>query len=250
MMLSGRTIIITGAGRGLGYELAFGCAAQGAKIIIADIDLDAAINTVSALKKQGTEAYAYRVDLADSQSIAALAESVKNDHAAVHGLINNGAIATGIGGIAFEDIPLDSFDLVQRVNVRGTWLMVRAFAPLLRACGSGRIVNIASDTALWGAPNLLSYVASKGAVMAMTRSLARELGPHNVGVTVVAPGILTTESTDYVPAARHKLYGNGRAVPGPQSPQDITGTVAFLVSESALTLTGQTLPVNNGFVFN
>jgi NAD(P)-dependent dehydrogenase (short-subunit alcohol dehydrogenase family) len=138
---------------------------------------------------------------------------------------------------------------VQRVNVRGTWLMTRAAAPLLRAAGSGRIVNVASDTALWGAPRLLSYVASKGAVIAMTRSLARELGPYRVGVTAVAPGILTTPSTDYVPEARHQLYADGRAVPGPQAPGEIVDTIAFLLSEGALTLTGQLLPVNNGFVF-
>jgi NAD(P)-dependent dehydrogenase (short-subunit alcohol dehydrogenase family) len=128
--------------------------------------------------------------------------------------------------------------------------MTKAVAPLLRASGSGRVVNVASDTALWGAPRLLSYVASKGAVMAMTRSLARELGPDRVGVTAIAPGILTTESTDYVPEARHRLYAEGRAVPGPQSPEEITDVVAFLLSEAALTLTGQVLPVNNGFVFS
>ncbi|MCB1361994.1 MAG: SDR family oxidoreductase, partial [Rhodobacteraceae bacterium] len=86
--------------------------------------------------------------------------------------------------------------------------------------------------------------------MAMTRSLARELGKDRVGVTCVAPGILTTESTDYVPEARHRLYAEGRAIPGPQSADEITGTIAFLASEAALTLTGQVLPVNNGFVFN
>jgi NAD(P)-dependent dehydrogenase (short-subunit alcohol dehydrogenase family) len=91
---------------------------------------------------------------------------------------------------------------------------------MLRASGSGRVVNVASDTALWGAPNLMSYVASKGAVMAMTRSLARELGPDRVGVTAVAPGILTTESTEYVPEARHRFYAEGRAVPGPQGPEE------------------------------
>jgi NAD(P)-dependent dehydrogenase (short-subunit alcohol dehydrogenase family) len=95
----------------------------------------------------------------------------------------------------------------------------------------------------------MSYVASKGAVIAMTRSLARELGPDRIGVCAVAPGILTTPSTDYVPEARHRFYSEGRAVPGPQAPGDITDTIAFLLTEGALTLTGQLLPVNNGFVF-
>jgi NAD(P)-dependent dehydrogenase (short-subunit alcohol dehydrogenase family) len=164
-------------------------------------------------------------------------------------LFNNGAIATGIGGIGFEDVDIETWDRVMEVNVRGTWLMTRAAAPALRASGSGRIVNVASDTALWGAPNLMSYVASKGAVISMTRALARELGADGIGVTAIAPGILTTESTEYVPKARHDQYGMGRAVPGPQPPEDVAGIVAFLLSEAALTLTGQVLPVNRGFVF-
>ncbi len=96
---------------------------------------------------------------------------------------------------------------------------------------------------------MLAYVASKGAVISMTRSLARELGPRGVGVTCVAPGILKTWSTEYVPQERHELYETGRAVPGPQQPEDITATVVFLLTPGALTLTGQTLPVDNGFVF-
>ena len=136
-----------------------------------------------------------------------------------------------------------------RVNVRGTWLITRALAPLFADGGAGRIVNVASDTALWGAPRLLAYVASKGAVISMTRSLARELGPRGIGVTVVAPGILRCEATEYVPAERHQLYENGRAVPGPQRPEDIVDTVVFLLTPGALALTGQLLPVNAGFVF-
>lgn len=95
----------------------------------------------------------------------------------------------------------------------------------------------------------MSYVASKGAVISMTRAFARELGADGVGVTTIAPGILTTDSTAYVPRARHALYEDGRAVPGPQPPEDVAGTVAFLLSPEALTLTGQVLPVNRGFVF-
>ncbi|GKY89391.1 SDR family oxidoreductase [Sinisalibacter aestuarii] len=245
MLLDGRHILVTGAARGLGAEIARGLAAQGARLILADIAEEEGRATAGALG-----ATFARVDLADPASVEALAAAVAAaTGGALHGLVNNGAIATGIGGIGFEDIEIESWDRVQRVNVRGTWLMTRAAAPLLRASGSGRVVNVASDTALWGAPNLMSYVASKGAVIAMTRSLARELGPDRVGVTAVAPGILTTESTEYVPPARHRFYEDGRAVPGAQGPGEITDVVAFLLSEGALTLTGQLLPVNNGFVF-
>ncbi|MDK3020180.1 SDR family oxidoreductase [Pseudodonghicola flavimaris] len=244
-MLKDRHILLTGAARGLGAEIARSLAGHGARLIVADIAEDEGRATALEV---GAEFLP--VDLADPASIAALGAAVSElTHGALHGLVNNGAIATGIGGIPFDQIEIDSWDLVHRVNVRGTWLMTRACAPMLRASGSGRVVNVASDTALWGAPNLLSYTASKGAVMAMTRSLSRELGPDRVGITAVAPGILTTPSTDYVPEARHRLYSEGRAVPGPQAPGEITDVIAFLLSEGALTLTGQTLPVNNGFVF-
>lgn len=245
MMLRGRHILLTGAARGLGAVLARHLAAQGARLVLADIAEDEGRAVAAEL---GASFVA--LDLGEPGSITAAAEAVAAKTGGIlHGLVNNGAIATGIGGIGFEDVEIDTWDRVQRVNVRGTWLMTRAAAPLLRASGSGRVVNVASDTALWGAPKLMSYVASKGAILAMTRSLARELGPDRVGVTAVAPGILTTPSTDYVPQARHDLYAQGRAVPGPQTPEEICAVVAFLLTEGALTLTGQTLPVNNGFVF-
>ncbi|MFN3148142.1 MAG: SDR family NAD(P)-dependent oxidoreductase [Paracoccaceae bacterium] len=193
MSLAGRRVLITGAARGLGATLARGLAGAGADLILADILEDEGRAVAAELG-----AAFHVVDLRDPDSIAALGAALEGP---VHGLLNNGAIATGIGGIGFEDVDIATFDRVMEVNVRGTWLMVRALAPHLRAAGTGRIVNVASDTALWGAPNLISYVASKGAVISMTRSLARELGPDGIGVTAIAPGILTTESTDYVPRA-------------------------------------------------
>jgi NAD(P)-dependent dehydrogenase (short-subunit alcohol dehydrogenase family) len=241
MTLKGRHIVVSGAARGLGAVIARHLAEAGARLTLADI-LEEEGRAVAA----ELSADFHRVDLRDPASVAALGAGLDGP---LHGLVNNGAIATGIGGIGFEDVDIDTWDRVMEVNVRGTWLMTRAAAPALRASGSGRIVNVASDTALWGAPNLMSYVASKGAVISMTRSLARELGPDGIGVTAIAPGILTTESTEYVPRARHEQYGQGRAVPGPQPPEDVAGTVAFLLSEAALTLTGQVLPVNRGFVF-
>lgn len=244
-MLQGRAILVTGAARGLGAEIARSLAEKGADLVLADIAVEEGRAVAGQLGARFLP-----VDLGDPGSIAALGEQLAAEGRCLHGLVNNGAIATGVGGIPFDEIEIESWDRVMRVNVRGIWLMTRAVAPLLKLSGSGRIVNVASDTALWGAPKLMSYVASKGAVMSMTRSLARELGPDRIGVTAVAPGILTTESTGYVPEARHRLYAEGRAVPGPQGPDEITEVVAFLLSTGALTLTGQVLPVNNGFVFN
>lgn len=245
MTLEGRTILVTGAAHGLGTEIARSLAARGARLVLADIAEDEG----RAVAEELGAAF-LPVDLGDPASIEALGSAIGEGSGGVlHGLVNNGAIATGIGGIGFEEIDLDTWDRVMQVNVRGTWLMTRAVAGLLRASGSGRVVNVASDTALWGAPKLLSYVASKGAVISMTRSLARELGPDRIGVTAVAPGILTTDSTEYVPEARHRFYAEGRAVPGAHGPGEITDVIGFLLSEGALALTGQVLPVNNGFVF-
>ncbi len=239
--LAGRHIVITGAARGLGAVLARAAAEAEACLTLADIAEDEGRAVATELN-----AAFVPVDLGDPDSIAAFAGAVAGP---VHGLVNNGAIATGIGGIGFEDVEIDTWDRVMRVNVRGTWLVIRALTPALRASGSGRIVNVASDTALWGAPNLISYTASKGAVISMTRSLSRELGADRIGITAIAPGILTTESTEYVPEARHQQYETGRAVQGQQPPEDVAPTVVFLLTEGALTLTGQILPVNRGFVF-
>ena len=250
MMLQGRTVLVTGVSRGLGRAVAEAVAAQGANLVLADVDAAGGQATCAALTENGAQARFLPLDLADPDSIAALAENISAREGHLHGLVNNAAVATNVGGMGFEDIELALWDRVMTVNVRGTWLITRACADLLRASGSGRIVNVASDTALWGAPRLLSYTASKGAVMAMTRSLARELGPDGIGGACIAPGILQTESTEYVPEARHLLYSEGRAVPGPQGTGEAAGVAAFLVSNDAITLTGQVLPVNHGFCFS
>ena len=247
-MLAGRTIVVTGAARGVGRAIAQACARAGAALVLGDVLAEAGRAVAQELAKT-TKARFVAVDLNDPDSITAFARDVARHEGEIHGLVNNAAIATNVGGKPFDEIDLDLWDSVMRVYVRGTWLVTRALAPLFADGKHGRIVNIASDTALWGAPRLLAYVASKGAVIAMTRSLARELGPRGIGVTVVAPGILRCEATEYVPAERHRLYETGRAVPGPQAPEDIVDTVVFLLTPGALALTGQLLPVDAGFVF-
>jgi NAD(P)-dependent dehydrogenase (short-subunit alcohol dehydrogenase family) len=247
-MLAERTIVITGAARGVGHAIARACAKAGARLVLGDILIDAGRDAAQELSKT-TAARFVPIDLDEPDSVTAFARDIRAHEGEIHGLVNNAAIATQVGGDAFDAIDLDLWDRVMRVNVRGTWLVTRALTPLFAQRGDGRIVNVASDTALWGAPRLLAYVASKGAVISMTRSLARELGPRGIGVTVVAPGILRSESTEYVPAERHRLYETGRAVPGPQHPEDIVDTVVFLLTPGALALTGQVLTVDAGFVF-
>ena len=248
-VLAGRTIVVTGAARGVGRAIAEACARHGARLVLADVLADVGRETARLITASGAVARFVAVDLARPESIEAFAADIRAHEGAIHGLVNNAAIATNVGGKTFDEIDIELWDRVMTVNVRGTWLVTRALAPLLADGDDGRIVNIASDTALWGAPRLLAYVSSKGAVISMTRSLARELGPRGIGITAVAPGIMRNEATEHVPAERHQFYETGRAVPGPQLPEDIVDVVAFLLTKGALALTGQVLPVNAGFVY-
>jgi NAD(P)-dependent dehydrogenase (short-subunit alcohol dehydrogenase family) len=148
-----------------------------------------------------------------------------------------------------EELDAQTWDSVMAVNVRGTWLMTKACLPPLRK-SKGKVVNVASDTALWGAPRLLAYIASKGAVIAMTRGMARELGPQGITVNAIAPGLTEVQATQYVPAARHQQYLQGRAIKRAQVPHDVCGALLFLLSDDSAFMTGQVLPVNGGFVMN
>lgn len=246
--LAGRTVLVTGAGRGLGRAFAEACAEHGARVVIAELDAAAGDAAAAGLRAAGHDATALPVDIGEPASIAALADAVRDRFGTIHGLLNNAAVATGIGGKTHDAIDIETWDRVFRVNVRGTWLMVKHLAPLL--ADGGAIVNIASDTALWGAPRLLHYVGSKGAVIAMTRSLARELGPRGVTVNCIAPGLVRVWATEYVPQDRHDLYEQGRAIQRAQFPEDVTGAAVFLLSPAASFVTGQLLPVNGGFVLD
>ncbi|WP_458371205.1 SDR family oxidoreductase [Pseudomonas fluorescens] len=246
-LLEGRRVLVTGGARGLGYAFAQAIGRAGAHVVIADILAERVQQSAAELVAEGLAVHGVTVDLAQPDSIDACIAETTRLLGGLDGLVNNASI-TNSGGKTCEELSLDTWDQVMQVNVRGTWLMTKACLPALRASGHGAIVNLASDTPLWGAPNLLAYVASKGAIIAMTRSLARELGTDNITVNAIAPGLVLVEATAYVPEARHHLYNNQRAIQRPQLPEDVSGAVLFALSDLARFITGQTLPVNGGFV--
>lgn len=248
-LLEGRRILVTGAARGLGLAFATSASEAGADVVLADIQAERVQAAAGQLAARGLRAHAIVVDLLDPAAIERCATEAVTHLGGLDGLINNAAI-TNSGGKVADDITVSTWDSVMDVNVRGTWLMSRACHAALRDSRRGAIVNLASDTALWGAPRLLAYVASKGAVISMTRALAREYGADDITVNAIAPGLVLVEATEYVPEDRQRLYVEQRALQREQLPADVCGAALFALSDLSRFVTGQTLPVNGGFVFN
>ena len=249
-ILQGKRILVTGAARGLGRDFAQAAAEAGATVVMADILTELVQSEALALTEKGLNVSAVTIDLSQKASNQSAIETTVERRSGLDGLINCAALATGVGGVSLMEYDEDLWDRVMTVNVKGTWLVTQACVPHLKKSGSGKIVNIASDTAMWGAQRLMAYVASKGAIISMTRSMARELGEDHICVNTISPGLTLVEATEYVPQARHDLYVNGRAIQRQQHPQDLNGTAIYLLSDMSSFVTGQNIPVNGGFVFN
>lgn len=244
-----RLTVVTGAGRGLGYAIAERLAAAGDRVVVAEMRAELAEKAEKTLRDKGYDVTAVVTDISDRDSVTALAATV-DEMGGATALVNNAALADGVGGDTFWELDEEFFQKVMTVNAFGTWLVSKHFFAQLARGGRGVIVNVASDAALYGSPRLVHYVGSKGAVMAMTRSMARDGGPHGVRVNAVAPGLTRVEATATVPASRYQLYADNQVLSREQTPEDVAGTVEFLLSDAASYLTGQTLVVDGGFVMN
>lgn len=244
--LHGRRVLVTGAARGLGESFARALVDAGARVVISDILHERGQALAQSL---GQQAHYVPLDLTQETLIREGVAAAAAHWGGLDGLINNAAI-TNSGGVTMDQLTPATFERVMQVNVMGTWLCTQAAWPHLADSGSGRVVNVASDTALWGAPRLMAYVASKGAVMAMTKSMAREMGKDHITVNAIAPGLTLGEATEYVPQARHDYYLQGRAIARAQVPEDVNAAALFLLTRASGFITGQLLPVNGGFVMN
>ncbi|KAF0792140.1 SDR family oxidoreductase [Streptomyces albidoflavus] len=249
MAATAPVVVVTGAGRGLGLATARRVGADGHRVVLAELDPARGEEAADSLRRDGLDAHFVPCDVAEPDSVAAMAEATAA-LGPVHGLVNNAGLADAVGGKYFHEIDVATWDRIMTVNARGPWLVARALLPHLLAGGGGRIVNVASDAALYGSPRLAHYIASKGALIALTRAMARETGEQGVTVNAVAPGLTESESAERIPAERHELYRLNRAIPRPQRPDDLTGLIAFLIGEESRYITGQTFAVNGGFTMH
>ena len=246
--LQDKVVVITGAAGGLGREFALGFAAEGAKIVAADVSEAGLAETVAMVQANGGEAVAVRVDVTQKSSTDALADSAIANFGRIDVLVNNAAIYATLKRAKFTEIDPDEWDRVMNVNVKGAWLCSASVFPKMTQPG-GRIVNIASATVFSGSPLWMHYVASKSAVIGMTRVMAKEVGAAGITVNAIAPGFtLTDASLSLIENAEN--YGVDRgALKRASQPEDIVGAAIFLASARADYITGQTLVVDGGKQF-
>jgi NAD(P)-dependent dehydrogenase (short-subunit alcohol dehydrogenase family) len=249
--LPGRVAIVTGAAQGLGAAYARALAGAGTRVVVSDIlPCDA---VVDGIRSDGGEALAVTADVSDASTCAALADAALSAYGKVDVLVNNAALFATLERKPFEQITPTEWDRVMAVNVRGPFLCARAVVPAMKRAGYGKIVNVSSNTVFAGTPGMLHYVASKGAMVAFTRALARELGDAGIRVNAIAPGLTMSEG---LVARREaiepyaKMAQAARSLKRGQVPDDLLGALLFLASADSDFMTGQTLVVDGGTVMH
>jgi len=250
MRLEGKVAVITGGAAGIGFAYAKRFLAEGARVVVADIaDPRPAVDKLDT----GGRALAVSTDVSDAASVRAMVAATLARFGRIDVLVNNAAVFATLKPQRFDEIPEAEWDRVMAVNVKGVWNCARAVAPAMRAQGGGRIVNVASAIVAKGTALLLHYVTSKGAVVAMTRALARELGPDRITVNAVAPGLILSDTVQANPdltGFQAAAIMQARSLKREAFPDDVEGTVVFLASDDSAFMSGQTLIVDGGSVFS
>lgn len=245
--LADRVIIVTGAAGGIGKVFAHRLAAEGAKVVLCDLTDSQPV--VDEIASAGGQALGRITDVTSREAVEALVAAAAERFGTVHGLVNNAA-RTGMGSHPFTEISSDEWDRVMAVNTRGPFECARAVVPHFRRQGYGKIVNIVSGTLFKGNAGMMPYISSKGALVAMTRVMARELGADNVCVNAVAPGATQTERFGEEQTALRAGTVRSRCLQRHETPEDLVGAIVFLCSGESDFITGQTLVVDGGAVFN
>jgi NAD(P)-dependent dehydrogenase (short-subunit alcohol dehydrogenase family) len=245
-----KTIIVTGAASGIGYAFCEHLAQLGHRIVIADLrGADAA---AGRLRSAGHQAIGVQADVVSEDDVATMAEAAQKEFGGIDGLVNNAGLFTTLALKPFEQISNQEWMRVMEVNTLGPFNCAKAVLPALRKSGRGRLVNIASTVPIKGPPNMSHYVASKGAVIAFTRSLARELAKDRITVNAIAPGFTLSDGvlqSDLQNRIGDNARTTGRCIQRDQVPADLVAALAYLVSDGAGFVTGQTLAVDGGGVF-
>jgi 3-oxoacyl-[acyl-carrier protein] reductase len=247
--LRDRVIIVTGGAHGIGRTYCEGLAREGARVVVADLDGNGAAELVRTLEKNGHEGLAVQTDVSDPDATTRMAEAAQQRFGRIDGLINNAAVfqRPAMSRVPFEQIPVDEWDRLMAVNLRGIFLCCRAVVPAMKGRRAGKIVNISSGTVFYGAILMAHYVTSKAGVVGLTRALARELGEYNINVNAIAPGlVISMEDADPARDAQNRARIQARSLKRTEVPEDLVGTAVFLCSAESDFMTGQTLVVDGG----
>jgi NAD(P)-dependent dehydrogenase (short-subunit alcohol dehydrogenase family) len=245
--LDNTAVIVTGGAGDLGRAYCLGLAAAGASVVVADL-VDPS-HVVSEINAAGGTALGLTVDVSSGASVDRMANETLEEYGRIDVLINNAAIFKAVTVGSFEDIPVEEWDRVMAVNVRGAWLCAKAVMPAMRTQGGGRIINISSNTVWKGVTGFLHYVTSKSAMLGFSRALAREVGVDGITVNTVAPDYVPDQFLlDQYPGHDETVVAQ-RSLSRTQVPEDIVGTIVFLAGPGSAFITGQSYLVNGGSHF-